>query len=279
MFNFLQKRKLQERAEDLIISAKVSADLANKTEFFDYFMECYDEILASFKEISDISEKISLKGIKGSPKDDYFRLISEQQWHIRDALERNYNRIVKEGKTIYRNNNKMSVANYRLFKEIIQNYSYRFDEETKQFANNLLKKLSLNYNISNELISDNSSSDNLNYDFDFLDGHEFEYWCANLLRNNGFEGVEVTPGSGDHGVDIIAEKEDIRYAIQCKCYSADLDNTPIQEVFAGKNMYHCQIGVVMTNRFFTKGARELADKTGVLLWDRNKLLKMMKTIK
>ena len=113
------------------------------------------------------------------------------------------------------------------------------------------------------------------YDFDSFEGHEFEYWYANLLRCNGFETVEVTPGSGDQGVDIIAEKDDIRYAIQCKCYSSDLGNTPVQEVWAGKSMYHCQIGVVMTNRYFTKGARELTDTTGVLLWDKDRLLKMM----
>lgn len=95
------------------------------------------------------------------------------------------------------------------------------------------------------------------------------------MRCNGFENVEVTPGSGDQGVDIIAEKDDIRYAIQCKCYSSDLGNTPVQEVSAGRSMYHCQIGVVMTNRYFTKGARELANTTGVPLWDRDKLLKMM----
>ena len=114
-----------------------------------------------------------------------------------------------------------------------------------------------------------------NYDFDMLEGHDFEYWCADLLRHNGFENVEVTPGSGDQGVDIIAEKDDIRYAIQCKCYSTDLGNTPIQEVCAGKNLYHCQIGVVMTNRYFTKSAQELAQATGTLLWDRDRITKMI----
>ena len=75
--------------------------------------------------------------------------------------------------------------------------------------------------------------------------------------------------------DILAEKNDVKYAIQCKCYSSDLGNSPIQEVHAGKSMYNCHVGVVMTNRHFTSGAKELANATGVLLWDRNKLLQMM----
>lgn len=110
---------------------------------------------------------------------------------------------------------------------------------------------------------------------DGMDGHVFEYWCADLLRDNGFSGVEVTPGSGDQGVDVLAVKDGIRYAVQCKCYSSDLGNTPVQEVHAGKEMYSCQIGAVMTNRYFTKGAKELAARTGVLLWDRDKLKEML----
>lgn len=104
---------------------------------------------------------------------------------------------------------------------------------------------------------------------DLLDGHAFEYWCAAFLREIGFIKVEVTPGSGDQGVDILAEKDGIKYAIQCKCYASNLGNTPIQEVTAGKSFYHCHVGVVMTNRYFTPKARELAEATGTLLWDRD----------
>ena len=82
-------------------------------------------------------------------------------------------------------------------------------------------------------------------------------------------------GSGDHGADIIAEKEGVRYAVQCKCYSHDLGNTPVQEIFAAKEMYDCHVPVVMTNRYFTKGAKELAAKTKVLLWDRDVLKSMI----
>lgn len=106
---------------------------------------------------------------------------------------------------------------------------------------------------------------------DSMDGHDFEFWCASLLKKLGFTAVEVTQGSGDQGVDILAIKDGIRYAIQCKCYAKDLGNKPIQEVSSGKVMpqYHCQIGAVMTNRYFTKGAQELAAATGTLLWDRD----------
>lgn len=110
---------------------------------------------------------------------------------------------------------------------------------------------------------------------DRLEGHEFEYFCAELLKRCGFEEVKVTRGSGDQGVDILAVKEDIRYAIQCKNYSTPLGNKPIQEVYAGKTFYKCHVGVVMTNTTFTKSACELADSVGIILWDKERLDKMM----
>ena len=108
-------------------------------------------------------------------------------------------------------------------------------------------------------------------DIDGMEGHQFEYWCADLLKKNGFSDVKVTPGSNDQGVDILATKEEIKYAFQCKNYSSAVGNTPVQEIHAGKEFYKCHIGVVMTNNYFTKSAKELASETGVLLWDRDKL--------
>lgn len=110
---------------------------------------------------------------------------------------------------------------------------------------------------------------------DGMEGHEFEYFCAELLKKDGFSDVSVTKGSGDQGVDILAMKGGVKYAIQCKNYSSPLGNTPVQEVSAGKLFYNCHVGVVMTNSTFTSGAKALAQATGVLLWDRTTLQKMM----
>ena len=52
-----------------------------------------------------------------------------------------------------------------------------------------------------------------------MDGLQFEHRCAELLRYRGFHKVAVTKGSGDQGVDILAQKNGIKYGIQCKYYS------------------------------------------------------------
>ena len=45
--------------------------------------------------------------------------------------------------------------------------------------------------------------------FDIMEGHEFEYFCAGLLKKNGYENISVTQGSGDQGIDIIAYRDGI----------------------------------------------------------------------
>lgn len=105
-----------------------------------------------------------------------------------------------------------------------------------------------------------------------MEGHEFEHFCADLLRSNGFTNVLVTQGSADHGIDILANKKGMRYAVQCKCYTNNVGNKAIQEAYSGREIYKADIAVVMINRFFTKQAIEDARKLNVQLWDRNKVV-------
>lgn len=114
---------------------------------------------------------------------------------------------------------------------------------------------------------------------DTMSGIEFEAWCMDLLRKAGFEDVQPTKASGDQGVDILAVKDEVPYAFQCKCYASDLGNTPVQEVYAGLRFYHRNVGVVITNRYFTQGAQDLAAACDVLLWDRDRLKRMVAAIK
>ena len=114
------------------------------------------------------------------------------------------------------------------------------------------------------------------FEIDHMEGHDFEYFCAELLKANGYGKAEVTSGSGDQGIDVIAEKDGIRYGIQCKCYSSDIGNKAVQEAYSGKEFYNCHIGVVLTNRSFTQAAIELAKKNRILLWDRKKLTDLMR---
>ena len=112
-------------------------------------------------------------------------------------------------------------------------------------------------------------------EMDVMEGHDFEYFCADLLREAGFEEVEVTKGSGDYGADILCERDGVTYVVQCKCYESVVGVHAVQEVYAGKDFYGRVVAAVMTNRSFTDPARTCARRLNVLLWDRAQVEKMM----
>lgn len=115
-------------------------------------------------------------------------------------------------------------------------------------------------------------------DMDLMEGHEFEYYCADLLRRAGFLEVEVTRGSGDYGVDILAELGGVTYAVQCKRYDGPVGVKAVQEAYAGRDYYDRMVGAVMTNQYFTRPAVEVARKLKILLWDRGYLDSMLEDI-
>ena len=107
---------------------------------------------------------------------------------------------------------------------------------------------------------------------DEMDGAQFESFCAGLLLRMGYTGIEMTGKSADQGTDITARKDDLSYAVQCKRYDGHVGNKAVQEAYAGKTHYGCDVAVVMTNSYFTPAAVKLAESTGVLLWDREFLM-------
>ena len=104
---------------------------------------------------------------------------------------------------------------------------------------------------------------------DELEGHDFEDYCAALLSRNGFYEVEVTKGSGDFGLDILAEKDGVTYGIQCKRYDKPIGVAAVQQAYAGRDYYGRMVGAVMTNQYFTEAAVKMAQTLNILLWDRS----------
>ncbi len=109
---------------------------------------------------------------------------------------------------------------------------------------------------------------------DMMEGFDFEYYCADLLELNGFYDVNVTQSSGDYGIDILAEKDGVTYAIQCKRYSGPVGIKAVQEAYSGRDYYDRMVGCVLTNQYFTKAAVDAAKKLKILLWDRDYLESM-----
>ena len=129
-----------------------------------------------------------------------------------------------------------------------------------------------------EISSTLNRIDMYNNQYDYMTGEDFEVYVAMILQQIGFVNVQLTKGSGDQGVDIIAEKDGVKYAFQCKRYDKPVGSKAVQEVFAGKFFYHCHAAVVVTNNYFTQSAKELSNENGVVLWDRDKLNSLIYSI-
>lgn len=107
-------------------------------------------------------------------------------------------------------------------------------------------------------------------DVDSMSGHHFEHYVAALLEHQGFE-TTVTKGSGDLGVDVIATKGDLRYAVQTKRYTGAIPRTAVSDAVAGMHHYRCNAAMVVTNSRFSEGAKQLARSSGCVLVDRDTL--------
>ncbi|MCS5706904.1 restriction endonuclease [Synechococcus sp. FGCU-3] len=95
-------------------------------------------------------------------------------------------------------------------------------------------------------------------------GEEYELFCERELIQCGWD-VKRTPTSGDHGIDLIAERGEIRICLQCKYYSSKVGNSAVQEASAGCQHYQGTHTGVVSNNSFTKAAISLAETNMVLL--------------
>lgn len=104
-------------------------------------------------------------------------------------------------------------------------------------------------------------------------GARFERELARMFRRLGYR-VRLTPGSNDHGADLILRRGRKRIAVQAKCYAKPVGNAAVQEAFAAQAFYECSDAWVVTNSTFTPAAREQAAPCKVRLVDGAALERM-----
>ena len=109
----------------------------------------------------------------------------------------------------------------------------------------------------------------------YMDGFNFEYFCADILSMDGYVDIEVTKASQDNGVDIKAKKNGKTYIVQCKCLSKTCSNKSVQEIIAGKSLYGADGMIVMCNKTFSDSAKILANRNGVDLINAGQIKHIM----
>ena len=113
----------------------------------------------------------------------------------------------------------------------------------------------------------------------------FERLCQRLLRESGFEKVQVTGKSGDGGLDGIGILQvnpfvSFKVLFQCKRYSGSVSASQVRD-FRGAMMGRADKGIILTTGAFTGDARKESVRDGVPpieLVDGEKLLDMFEEL-
>jgi restriction system protein len=113
----------------------------------------------------------------------------------------------------------------------------------------------------------------------------FERICMRMMRESGFEKVEVTGKSHDQGIDgigilLINRFVTIKVVFQCKRYSGSVGRAQIAE-FRNSVMGRAEKGIVITTGTFTSEAIREATRDGVIpieLVDGEKLVKIFEDL-
>lgn len=108
---------------------------------------------------------------------------------------------------------------------------------------------------------------------DAMTGVEFEHYVAAVLRGVGYS-VAITRATGDFGVDLIATKDGVRTAVQCKRQARVVNGSAIQQVVAGAAVHDCTMTMVVSNHRYTRAAEHLAGVHNCALVDRTWLARL-----
>jgi len=113
----------------------------------------------------------------------------------------------------------------------------------------------------------------------------FERICMRMMRESGFEKVEVTGKSHDQGIDgigilLVNRFVTIKVVFQCKRYSGSVGRGQVAE-FRNSVMGRAEKGIIITTGAFTSEAIREATRDGVIpieLVDGEKLVKIFEDL-
>ena len=94
---------------------------------------------------------------------------------------------------------------------------------------------------------------------------QYEKYVANYFQNKGYK-VKQTPYSNDYGVDVFAERNKEKIAIQAKMFSNSnrkINRQMVMEFYGAKDFFNCNKGIIVTDGEIIQNAKDVADKLGI----------------
>jgi restriction system protein len=102
---------------------------------------------------------------------------------------------------------------------------------------------------------------------------QFEEWCGDRLREQGYR-VTIVGGQSDHGIDLIAERDGVRMAVQCKRWFGvrQVGEPQIRDLLGAMQHEQVTSGMVLTTGHFSEAALAWAQGKPLKLWGVEQLL-------
>ena len=278
----VKKAKEKERAKkrrENALAAKKAADEKKKRQDEEKFA-AWDELKnTKLKEGIEKHKSILLNNMSNAVVINEYGHVEEdnrlEEWY-RFLTSLGFpmgSRAIKQTKDVFKPLDK-------LYARKPKNYS-KFTDPNYKFKGKLTWELEATYakQLLKELDTYKAASKNTGFDPDNYpeNGHDFENWVSEKLQSFGWT-TKVTTGSGDQGVDIIASINGQTVGIQCKRFKKPVGNKAVQEIAAGAKHYGLTNSMVISTGGYTKGAKELATSTGVLLVSHRDIPNLSKLI-
>lgn len=218
----------------------------------------------------------------------YSGFAKEVKRHIKSTLTESLKSWIEEAGTTFRAD--LSLFLYFIWKNNVQFSSIEFNGSAETTPGSPLvsfedikKYLSVCENIHFDILVERLATrlEHFNpnkfvtmYLVDAMDGFQFEDFLVKIFQTIGYD-VKETRRTQDQGADLFVTRFGKSMVIQAKNYSGSVGNSAVQQAISAKTFYACDEAMVVTNSYFTKSAKELAESAMVRLIDRNELQKYL----
>ena len=115
-----------------------------------------------------------------------------------------------------------------------------------------------------------------------MDAFAFEHLVKRLLEEMGYQNVEVTPPSGDGGVDVVADIElgitSVREVVQAKRHRRTIQRKELDALRGSLHRFNAVRGTIIATSQFAKGTKDAAFESGaapITLIDGDKLIDLL----
>lgn len=107
-----------------------------------------------------------------------------------------------------------------------------------------------------------------------MEALEFEEFVADLFRKKGYA-VEITQGSGDHGIDLLMRKDNQLIAVQCKRWNTPVGEPVVRDFLGSLMGIGAKVGYVIAASTFTSKALSFVQDKPIKLIDLDALIDLV----